>query len=116
MRRAIAPSSCIEAGARATKRSSGRRRNAELGFLLHSTAVTVRMPELGVRMALGATRVDVVRMIVRDGLIVVASGVLLGVPCALAAGRRVQAQLYGLAANDAVTLIVGDGLRRSRPW
>ena len=56
-------------------------------------------------MALGSTRIAVVRMIVRDGLIIVAAGTLLGVPCALATGRLVRAQLYGLAPNDPVTII-----------
>ena len=44
-------------------------------------------------------------MMVRDGVIIVAAGTVLGVPCALTAGRLVAAQLYGLAPNDPTTLL-----------
>jgi ABC-type antimicrobial peptide transport system permease subunit len=43
--------------------------------------------------------------VVRDGLIVVVPGVLIGVPCALAAATLVRSQLYGLAPNDPATII-----------
>jgi ABC-type antimicrobial peptide transport system permease subunit len=56
-------------------------------------------------MALGATHTVVVQMIVRDGLIVVVPGVLIGVPCALAAATLVRSQLYGLAPHDPTTII-----------
>lgn len=68
-------------------------------------AVGSRVREIGVRMALGASRTSVVRMIVRDGLIVVVPGVLIGVPCALAAATVVRSQLYGLAPYDPATII-----------
>jgi predicted permease len=73
------------------------------GLLAYAVASRVR--EIGVRMALGARRTVVVRMIVRDGLIVVVPGVLIGVPCALAAATLVRSQLYGLAPNDPATII-----------
>ena len=69
-------------------------------------AVETRTREIGVRMALGATRARVVRMITRDGLAVVVAGVLLGVPCALAAERLVRSQLYGVTPTDP-SIIVG---------
>lgn len=68
-------------------------------------AVTSRVREIGVRMALGATRTAVVRMIVREGLKVVVPGVLIGIPCALAAARLVRSHLYGLAPDDPATII-----------
>jgi ABC-type antimicrobial peptide transport system permease subunit len=68
-------------------------------------AVTTRVAEIGVRIALGASRSAIVRMIVRDGLAVTGSGVLIGVPCALAAGRLVSSQLYGIAPSDPGTII-----------
>jgi predicted permease len=68
-------------------------------------AVTARVREIGVRMALGATRSAVVQMIVRESLMVAVPGVLIGIPCALAAARFVRAQLYGLAPNDPATII-----------
>jgi predicted permease len=73
------------------------------GLLAYAVASRVR--EIGVRMALGATRTVVVQMIVRDGLIVVVPGVLIGIPCALAAATLVRSQLYGLAPNDPATII-----------
>ena len=68
-------------------------------------AVTARVREIGVRLALGATRATVVRMIVRDGLAVAVPGIVIGVPCALAAARLVRSQLYGIAPNDLPTII-----------
>jgi putative ABC transport system permease protein len=73
------------------------------GLLAYAVASRVR--EIGVRMALGASRSVVVQMIVRDGLIVVVPGVLIGVPGALAAATLVRSQLYGLAPNDPATII-----------
>lgn len=73
------------------------------GLLAYSVATRVR--EIGVRMALGARRAVVVKMIVREGLLVVIPGVLVGVPCALAAARLVRSQLYGLAPHDPATII-----------
>jgi predicted permease len=73
------------------------------GLLAYSA--TIRVRELGLRMALGATRGAVVRLMVRDGLIIVAAGTGLGVPCALAAGRLLGTQLYGVAPSDPTTLM-----------
>jgi len=67
--------------------------------------VSRRFAEIGVRMALGATRGAIVRMVIRDGLAVAGCGVLIGVPCALVAGQLVRSQLYGVAPSDPVTII-----------
>ena len=67
------------------------------GLLAYS--VTARVREIGVRVALGASRATLVWMIVRDGLAVAVPGVLIGAPCAWAAARLVRAQLYGIAAR-----------------
>jgi len=69
--------------------------------------VTARRREFGVRVALGATRRNVVWMIVRDGLAIAVPGVLIGAPCAWAAARLVRAQLYGVAPGDPQTLLFG---------
>jgi predicted permease len=74
------------------------------GLLAYSVAARVR--EIGVRLALGAARRTVVWMIVRDGLAVAVPGVLVGAPCAWAAGRLVQAQLYGIEPSDPRTLLI----------
>jgi predicted permease len=73
------------------------------GVLAH--AVTARVREIGVRLALGATRATVVRMIVRDGLAIAVPGIVIGVPCALAAAKLVRSQLYGIGPNDLPTTI-----------
>lgn len=70
-------------------------------------AVTARTREIGVRIALGATRSRVLRMIARDGLAIGVSGVLIGVPCAWAAAHVVRAQLYGIAPGDPRMLLFG---------
>jgi predicted permease len=69
-------------------------------------AVTARVREIGVRLALGAARGTVVWMIVRDGLAIAVPGVLIGVPCAWVAARLVRAQLYGIAPSDPRTLLI----------
>jgi predicted permease len=66
--------------------------------------VAQRMREFGVRMALGASAGDVVRIVVRHGLTLVLAGVALGVAGALAAGRLVARLLFGLSPVDAATL------------
>jgi predicted permease len=73
-------------------------------------AVTQRVREIGVRMALGATRTAIVQMVVREGLTVALPGVLIGIPCALAAGRLVRGQLYGLAPTDPSTIAAAAAL------
>ena len=74
------------------------------GLLAYSVAARVR--EIGVRLALGATRGTVVWMIVRDGLAIAVPGVLVGAACAWAAARLVRAQLYGIAPGDPRTLLI----------
>jgi predicted permease len=75
------------------------------GLLAYS--VTARTREFGVRVALGATRRNVVRMIVRDGLAIGVPGVLIGAPCAWVAARFVRAQVYGIAPGDPRMLLFG---------
>lgn len=66
--------------------------------------VARRRPEIGVRLALGATRRGVIRMVIGEAGTVVLIGVVAGGILALAAGRVLAAFLYGVAPNDAATL------------
>jgi len=71
------------------------------GVVSHS--VTQRTGEIGIRMALGASRSDVWRMVVRHGLAPVAGGLVAGLVGALAAGRLVSGMLFGVRAADPLT-------------
>jgi putative ABC transport system permease protein len=64
-----------------------------------------RTRELGVRVALGATRRDLVRLVVRGGLAIAAAGTLLGLAGALAATRVLRSLLYGVAPSDPATYV-----------
>jgi predicted permease len=55
-----------------------------------------RVNEVGVRMALGATRSDVVRLVLRGALGLIAAGLSMGLPLTLAAERLLRSQLYGM--------------------
>ena len=67
-------------------------------------AVARRTREIGVRMALGASRGTVMRMVVRDGFTLALAGILVGVPCALLVGRLAGALLYGVTPSDPIAL------------
>jgi len=71
---------------------------------LMACAMTQRTREIGIRMALGAERGRVLKMILRETLVLVGAGVGIGLPCALVATRLLGHMLYGLSPNDAVTL------------
>jgi predicted permease len=79
-------------------------------FGLMSYNVARRTNEIGIRMALGAQRQDVVQMVLRESLIMVAVGTVIGISAALAAGRLVATMLFGLAPHDVVTIVVAIGV------
>jgi len=72
--------------------------------------VSQRSQEIGVRLALGADRARVGRMIVADGMRLAAAGIVPGVLGAYASGRGMSALLFGVAPGDPVTFAVGVGL------
>ncbi|WP_291986952.1 ABC transporter permease [Luteitalea sp.] len=74
------------------------------GLLAYSVAARLR--EIGVRLALGATRQAVVWMFLRDGLAIAVPGVLVGAACAWSAARIVRAYLYGIEPGDPRTLLL----------
>jgi ABC-type antimicrobial peptide transport system permease subunit len=67
-------------------------------------AVEQRRREIGVRMALGATKESVLTLIVKQGMALLAAGLLIGLAAALMAGRAVRAMLYNVAPTDPVSL------------
>jgi predicted permease len=69
-----------------------------------SYAIARRTSEIGIRMALGAQRGDVLRMILSESMVMVIAGVLVGVPSAIALSRLVASRLFGLKAADPTTL------------
>ena len=70
-----------------------------------ANAVAQRAREIGIRMALGAARTQVVGMVMRDTLRMVSLGVLVGIPVSLAASRWIASFLYGIKAQDPLTYI-----------
>ena len=67
-------------------------------------SVTRRRNEIGIRMALGAQRRDVIRLVLRESLLLVALGAGIGLATALATTRLISAQLFGLAPTDPLTI------------
>ena len=78
---------------------------ASLGlFGLMSYNVARRTNEIGIRMALGAQRHDVLRLVMRESMLLVIIGVAAGLAIALFAGRFVATLLYGVPPTDALAL------------
>jgi len=79
---------------------------ASLGLYgLLSYEVTRRTREIGIRMALGARRADLIRMVVWQGIALAAIGTALGLAVAMATGHLLATFLYGVKPSDPVTLI-----------
>ncbi len=68
-----------------------------------SYSVARRTREIGVRVALGATRGDVSRLVIREGLAMAAIGVAIGLATALARSRFLRSVLYGVRPSDPMT-------------
>jgi predicted permease len=71
---------------------------------LISNDVAQRTHEMGVRLALGATRASVALLVLRDCLALVGLGLAIGVPLSVAATRPLSSQLYGLPSGDPQTV------------
>jgi ABC-type antimicrobial peptide transport system permease subunit len=68
--------------------------------------VSVRTAEIGVRMAVGAPRGQVVWMILKGSLLLTAAGVVMGVPPAILMGRALTSSLYGVKPSDGVSYLL----------
>ncbi|MFZ0592267.1 MAG: ABC transporter permease [Bryobacteraceae bacterium] len=71
---------------------------------LMTYAVNRRTNELGIRMALGAQRGEIARMVLRESLLLVVIGLVVGIPVSLIASRLISSELYGLKPFDPITL------------
>lgn len=78
-----------------------------------------RTQEIGIRMALGARRSDVLRLVMRETIVVVTIGAGIGIALALAASRLIVSLLFGIAPNDpfaigvALAVLIGVALAAS---
>ena len=67
--------------------------------------VTTRTPEIGLRLALGAERAEVIRMVIGHGLRTAIVGIAVGVPAALMLTRVMTGLLYEVAPTDPMTFV-----------
>ena len=73
-------------------------------------AVHQRTREIGIRMALGAQSSDVLQLILREGVLLVSVGLVLGVAGAFAATQFIVAFLSGVEPNDPATFLIASGV------
>ena len=74
-------------------------------FGVISYSVSRRTREIGIRIALGASRNTISHMVLRETLLLALAGLAVGVPCTFAASRLLGHMLFGVSANDPITLI-----------
>jgi len=77
---------------------------------LMSYTVASRTREMGVRIALGAQHNDVLRLVLREGLLLVGVGLAAGIPLAVAGSRLIRSYLFGLTGADPASLCVVIGI------
>jgi predicted permease len=75
--------------------------------------VSRKTNEIGIRMALGSSRIQIARLVLREALLMVLAGLVLGIPAALATARLMRSQLYGLGPYDPTTLLFAVGVMTS---
>jgi ABC-type antimicrobial peptide transport system permease subunit len=70
-------------------------------------SVSRRTREIGLRMAVGASRPRVLATVLRGAFVQLAIGAAVGLPAALIAGRLLQSRLFGISAHDPLVLMAG---------
>jgi ABC-type antimicrobial peptide transport system permease subunit len=75
-----------------------------------SYAVASRTNEIGIRMALGANTREVVKLILREALTLVAIGIVAGLPAVFVVARFAETLLFDLSATDPVSLVLAGAL------
>ncbi|MGH7693568.1 MAG: FtsX-like permease family protein, partial [Gemmatimonadaceae bacterium] len=76
-------------------------------YAVMSYVVSTRTREIGIRLALGAARSTISRMVLRDGVLLAGIGLTIGVLAFLALGRLLRALLYGVSMYDVTALGAG---------
>jgi predicted permease len=75
-----------------------------------SFVVTRRTQEIGIRLALGATRSATLWLVMREAILMIAGGIAIALPCVWALSRLVESQLFGVAALDGPTIALASAL------
>jgi ABC-type antimicrobial peptide transport system permease subunit len=70
-----------------------------------SFVVNLRTREIGIRLALGATRLSAIWLVLRDAMLMIAAGTAIALPCVWALGRLVESQLYDVEPTDPLTVL-----------
>jgi predicted permease len=77
---------------------------------LMAYAVNRRTNEIGIRMALGAKRVQIAGMVLRETLLLIILGLAIGIPAAMAASRLIASELYGLKPGYPITILIASSV------
>lgn len=80
---------------------------------LMTYAVNRRTAKIGIRIALGASRTQIARMILSETARLVLIGLGIGIPAAVAVSRLIQSELYGLKSDDPTTLLIAISIMAS---
>jgi predicted permease len=77
---------------------------------LMAYAVNRRTNEIGIRIALGARRIQIAAMVLRETLLLVVIGLALGIPSAMGASHLIRSEMYGLKPDDPVTILLASSV------